>query len=309
LNVFDKNQKDKLLQYLNQKDFLKRTALMIAAEYGNIEIVQELLNVFKTNQKDMPQFIEYLNQQDGRENTALMCAFEYGYTTVTVVKELLKEFENINQKDILIDYLNKKNIHGETALILAVKRKNSTENIKEMLKIFDETKKDKLIEYLNKKNERGETALIVAAQYYNNVENLQELLKVFSDDNQKNKLMEYLNKKNKSGEIALTSAVYWNRIENVKQLLIIVGKNQTQKLLIYCQKITENLHKTKNNGDANIIAKARDFISIISFLCIIKEQKQINKNNSWKDISPYLRNIISLYILGTDHIDIIEKLF
>ena len=71
LNVFGKEEEEKLIEYLMLGDENKHTALHMASCRGNQKIVELLLNVFKEEKKD--KLIEYVMKED--ENKRKLISF------------------------------------------------------------------------------------------------------------------------------------------------------------------------------------------------------------------------------------------
>lgn len=87
---------------LETKDAKKRTLLLLAAEYGCLEIINELLARDKTQNS--------LNKRDNQGRTALLCSASNGH--LDVVKKLVN-----NNKECILE----KDKQGLTALLYAVK--------------------------------------------------------------------------------------------------------------------------------------------------------------------------------------------
>ncbi|MFM2200354.1 MAG: hypothetical protein RL769_409 [Pseudomonadota bacterium] len=225
---------------INSLNYYQETALMIASQYGHLEVVKELIkggaNVnLATNAgqsvlmlalingkleiaKKLIEAVENVNHEDVYGITALMIASRSGYSEV--VKELIKKNAEINTKDK----------SGYTALIVA-SQYGHFEVVKELIK--------KLIEKglgVDSKNEKGYTALIVASQH-GHLEVVKELIKNGAK----------VDLKNNNGQTALMHASQNRSFEVVNELLKngadLTGITEDFMNSIQSQVIKDNIKK------------------------------------------------------------------
>jgi len=137
----------------NQKDTRGANALMYAAEYDHINILQFILLHFCTSLQSM------LTEQENRGRTTLMVAVRYGRDDV--VQEILSHIRSF-ETDSQIMVLNQKEIRGWTALMIAAyfDRASVVQEILSRIDSFDTDSKKKV---LNEKKNDGYTALMIAA--------------------------------------------------------------------------------------------------------------------------------------------------
>lgn len=87
MNVFGKEEKEKLIEFLMQGDISKCTALHRAAQTGHEGIVNSLLKVF-VGKKDNDELIEFLLKKNKHNHTALSLASQQGNKKI---KKLLSQ--------------------------------------------------------------------------------------------------------------------------------------------------------------------------------------------------------------------------
>jgi len=159
LNVFDKKDTAKLIEFVMKENEDRKTALHYASKYDE-QIVNTLLKVF--DEEENKKLIEFVMKEDKYKNTALHNAASTGRQRI--VNSLLNVFD---KKDTakLIEYLMKENEDKKTALHYASHCKNE-KIVNSLLNVFDKEENEKLIcEYLMKKDKLKKTALYYAYGY------------------------------------------------------------------------------------------------------------------------------------------------
>jgi len=230
LNTFTDEKKEKLIEFLMKKNQEEKTALDIALQNGDEEIVNLLWNKLEKEQK-----IQYLMKEDKYKDTVLHNASYQGHTKI--VKLLLSVFTSEEENDKKIKYVMKKNDRKETALHLALySQKRNVEIITLLMNALskEDGNNTEIIEYLIKQNGQKESPLQIALSKKDRKCFVHLLLNPIKFNGQdKYKLIQYLMQGNKYGNTALQEASKAGNENIVKSLLNSFGKNQNEKFMEY----------------------------------------------------------------------------
>jgi len=157
LNVFSKEEKNKLIECVMKKNKLNDTALHYLVSEGHEGIIK-LLNAFGEEEKD--KLIQYVMKENENKRTALMVAAHQRHEEIA--KLLLKVFSE-KEKDKLIEYVMKEDVYKYTSLHHATSNRHE-EIVKLLLDVFGKEDNVKLVEYLMKKNQDNNTASCLASK-------------------------------------------------------------------------------------------------------------------------------------------------
>jgi ankyrin repeat protein len=252
LNAIIRAEKDKetLFEYLIKEYQYKNTILHYAAQHGQEEIVELLLNVVSEDENE--KLIKYLMKENEYKETSLHYASKYGHEKV--VKLLLKAFTEKN-KELLFEYLLKENKKMFSALNHASKN-NHQEIVELLLEAFKnilsigENENKNLHEDLMKKH----SFLHLFSKY--GYENTITLLSNTFGNKYKKILLEYLTTEDEYNDFLPTYLHFDSKNSNVfiVQLFLHVFEDK-ENLIQYLMKPNQQtpLNIAARTGDQNII--------------------------------------------------------
>ncbi|KAI2802355.1 hypothetical protein BLOT_009800 [Blomia tropicalis] len=272
----------------NKKNERKMTALHIAVNYNNVEIIERLTSLFDNNKNEL---IEWIKDKNIYGDSVLHIATKKHNNKI--IERLISLFDN--NKNELIEWIKNKNKYGDSVLHFAVNY-NNVEIFTIIIPLFDNNKNE-LIKWIQEKNKDGDSVLYIATIKHSN-KIIKRLISLFG--NNKNELIEWIKEKNKYGDSVLHFAVNYNNVEIFTIIIPLFDSNKNE-LIKWIQE------KNKDGDSVLHLAAKYNNVEIIEKIIPLFDN---NKNELIKWIKEKNQNCHSVLHLAAkyNNVEVIEKI-